>query len=619
MAKLALLIGVSEYQEGLNPLPSAVKDIEAVQHVLQNPEIGGFDEVTVFPNPEPMAMQEAVENLFSGRKKDDLVLFFFSGHGVKDDRGRLYFATRETRKNTRGELVKATAVPASFVQDIMSNVCCKRQIVILDCCFSGAFAEGMTAKDDGMVDIQTQLGGEGRAVLTSSTSTQYSFEQKGSDLSVYTQYIVEGMESGAADLDNDGSISIDELHDYARKKVQEAAPAMKPKIYTVEEGFKIRVAKVRIGDPKLSYRKEVGRHASQGAISGLGRRILDDLRDKLGLNYEDADAIEEEVFKPYWEYKEKLRRYDQAFVEAIALENHISVTTREELHRYQVILGLREEDISPIERKYSTQRINSVTSPSFSKQTELIVKRFFSAGIKGNPQQNSSRDSQSGRANSLLTFSQNLQEKVGSTQEAFQNHLRRSFQTEAPLPRKRNTRSKEKAKRRNFWIVSSSFFSIILTVALFSLLNKPANTPPLVSKQPSANKPITESKQIPASKQLTRRKRQPVQAEEQISKNDQPPMHKQRTKRRRTTTNNLPENNQPLTDDPVTNNDQSLASEGQLRRKRPSAIEQAPKNDTGTSDNEPSAGYPAPTNNQPTEDAQYSQPPANSQASNSGQ
>ncbi len=196
MKKIALLVGGSEYKEGLNPLPSAVKDIEVVQRVLQNPEVGGFDEVKVLSNPEPTAMQEAVEALFSGRSKDDLVLLFVSGHGVKDDSGRLYFGTSATRKHSRGDLVKATAVPASFVQDIMSNARCKRQVVILDCCFSGAFAEGMTAKDDGMVDIQTQLGGEGRAVLRSSISTQYSFEQQGSDLSVYTQYIVEGMESG---------------------------------------------------------------------------------------------------------------------------------------------------------------------------------------------------------------------------------------------------------------------------------------------------------------------------------------------------------------------------------------------------------------------------------------
>ncbi|WP_062293424.1 hypothetical protein [Nostoc piscinale] len=92
------------------------------------------------------------------------------------------------------------------------------QVVILDCCFSGAFADGLTVKGDETVDIQSQLGGKGRAVLTASTSTQYALEQQGEDLSVYTRFIVEGIETGAADIDNDGLISTDELHRYAQKK-----------------------------------------------------------------------------------------------------------------------------------------------------------------------------------------------------------------------------------------------------------------------------------------------------------------------------------------------------------------------------------------------------------------
>ncbi|NJR75291.1 MAG: hypothetical protein HC773_19920 [Scytonema sp. CRU_2_7] len=50
---------------------------------------------------------------------------------------------------------------------------------------------------------------------------------------------MEGIEKGAADIDNDGFISVDELHEYARKKVQEAAPAMKPEIYAIKRrGYK---------------------------------------------------------------------------------------------------------------------------------------------------------------------------------------------------------------------------------------------------------------------------------------------------------------------------------------------------------------------------------------------
>jgi branched-chain amino acid transport system substrate-binding protein len=216
-----------------------------MRQVLENPEIGGFDEVKVLVNPPRQEMEEAIEMLFDDRQKDDLLLLFFSGHGIKDEEGNLYFATHNTRKN----LLQSTTVSAKVVHQVMKNSRSKREVVILDCCFSGAFGKELSAKGDGFVDIKNQLGGEGRAVLTSSSSTQYSFELQGADTSTYTRYIVEGLKTGAADRDEDGSISVDELHEYAKSKVQEATPAMKPEIYAIKEGYKIQLAKAPIDDP----------------------------------------------------------------------------------------------------------------------------------------------------------------------------------------------------------------------------------------------------------------------------------------------------------------------------------------------------------------------------------
>jgi len=95
MAKFALLIGVSEYESGLNPLPAAVKDVEAMRRVLANSEMGGFAEaaIRVLENPQRQEMEERIYELFSHREKDDLLLFYFSGHGIKDESGRLYLST----------------------------------------------------------------------------------------------------------------------------------------------------------------------------------------------------------------------------------------------------------------------------------------------------------------------------------------------------------------------------------------------------------------------------------------------------------------------------------------------------------------------------------------------
>jgi hypothetical protein len=378
MAKVALLVGVSEYQPGLNPLPGAAKDVEAVQRVLQHPEIGSFTEVKTLLNPDPLVMQEAIEHLFANRHKNDLVLLFFSGHGLKDEVGKLYFATRITRKNDKNQLIRSTAVPASFIHDIMSYSLSRRQIVILDCCFSGAFAEGLLAKDDGFVDIKNQLGGEGRAILTSSTATQYSFEDRGEALSVYSRYLVEGIETGAADLDKDGVISIEELHEYAKKKVQEATPAMKPEIYAVKEGYKIHLANAPIDDPKLKYRQEVEYWASRNQITSIGRVALDELRDSLGVSPEDAAAIEAEVLKPYRERQEKLQRYEQVLHKMIQREYPLSDKVRDDLKRLQQVLGLRNEDIAPIEARIAAQ-MRSLSSPILVQAASISQNRNVTA------------------------------------------------------------------------------------------------------------------------------------------------------------------------------------------------------------------------------------------------
>ncbi|BAY09804.1 caspase, EACC1-associated type [Calothrix sp. NIES-2098] len=381
MAKLALLIGISEYQPGLNALPGAVQDVKAMQRVLQHSDMGDFADadITVLQNPPRQLMEEAIETLFSGRQKDDLVLLYFSGHGIKDDSGRLYLATSQTRKNLKGELIKTTATATSLIHGMMENSRSRRQVIILDCCFSGAFAEGMKAKDDNSVDIKNQLGGEGRAVLTSSTSTQYSFELEGADLSVYTRYIVEGIEKGAADTDNDGMISVDELHEYARKKVQEEAPAMKPEIYAVREGFKIKLAKAPVDDPQLEYRKEVGRCVRDGKVSVIGRRILKRRQNELDLPDGVATQIENEVLEPYRKYQANLKEYEEALIEAVEYERILSQNTREELKRLQQLLQLRDEDTANIEAQVISllsreeYALSSEKGVDYSKLRDLLA------------------------------------------------------------------------------------------------------------------------------------------------------------------------------------------------------------------------------------------------------
>ncbi len=355
MAKVALLVGVSEYQPGLQPLPSSIEDVKAMERVLKHPEMGGFDRVEVLSNPIVQDLRIAIYNLFADRRAEDLVLFYFSGHGVKDQNRNLYLTTPETVKNPKGLIVPPTAVKASYLQEQITNSNSEREVIILDCCYSGAIAKGLTAKDEGEVDIIAELGGKGRAILTSSTSVQYSFQQEAA-LSIYTQYLVEGIETGAADLDSNGKISADELHQYTKKKVQQASPAMTPQFYPVEEGYKIYLARSPIDDPKLKYRKEAQKLAKKGKFTFIGRRILNRLHINLGLTPEQANAIEVEILRPYQEYRQKLLEYEQALKEAIEQEYPLSNDTRNELKYFQELLELRDEDVKPIEAELVLQQ-----------------------------------------------------------------------------------------------------------------------------------------------------------------------------------------------------------------------------------------------------------------------
>lgn len=361
MAKVALLIGVSEYEPGLDPLPRAVKDIKAMRQVLQHSEIGGFDEVKTLSNPNSLVMQEVVKSLFADRTEDDLVLLFFSGHAVKDESNRLYFATRSTLKSPQGKLVQLTAVGASFLHDIMNHSGCNQQVVILDCCFNNTLTSGIRLKAPGSVDIHNQLGGQGRVLLTSFTSTQYSVSQNSSDLSIYTRYLVEGIQKGTADLDGDGWISVDELHNYANRKVQQAAPAIKPEFYSFVEQ-KILLAKAQINDSRLEYQKEAERRLNRGNTSPVDRYVLNTLAWGLGLTTEERTAIEAEVLKPYQEYQEKLQRYGRSYMKALERCNPLNEQVREELTCLREFLGLRDEDVAPIEERIALKPDNSFAS-----------------------------------------------------------------------------------------------------------------------------------------------------------------------------------------------------------------------------------------------------------------
>lgn len=374
MVRQALLIGVNAYQHGLDPLSTTVKNVERLAQVLRSSEIGGYD-VIALPNPTARKMGIEIEQLFVRCSKSDLALFFFSGHGIKNDAGDLFFATCDTQLNSDGTLKEATAIAASSVRQWMNNSRCNHQVVILDCCFSGAFSPNVMAMADGKVDIRNQLdakdivkptskspasgssaqnslGLEGRAVLTSSDSTKYSFEQKDSDLSIYTRYLVEGLETGVADSDKDGHISAHGLHEHAKKRVQEESPLMNPKFFAHKEGHGILLARSQPEEPESVYWKAVKNYAEEGEIPDGARPLLEALRKVLELTPDRAREIEKEVLEPSRELQRKKLVYKEQFTLLLVREQQfpLSRTTSGVLKELEKSLRLRKEDVEQIQK-----------------------------------------------------------------------------------------------------------------------------------------------------------------------------------------------------------------------------------------------------------------------------
>ncbi|MCC3439080.1 MAG: hypothetical protein EAZ39_09500 [Oscillatoriales cyanobacterium] len=354
--KVALLVGVSNYhQQGISALPSATKDVMAIKQVLQRQDMGGFAEtdITPLPNPKEKKMKDAIYNLFDKCKANDLLLFYFSGHGFKDERGNLFIATPTTETDANKTVRSYTAISASFVHERMTASLCKKQIVILDCCFSGAFTKGLV------------LGNKSWAVLSSSDDIEYSYAQADSGLSIYTRYLVEGINTGAGDLNNDGKISIDELHRYTKNKVKEDSPNMNPSLKDANGGCNIVLAKSRQDDPKLIYRKMVERFAREEEQKSISSNCIFDgnitdsfkcysleaFQKKLTLTPDEAKAIEDEVLKPYHERKQKFNDYENFFVKALKECDPVSKENRKTLKEFQRVLNLRDKDVEQIEKR----------------------------------------------------------------------------------------------------------------------------------------------------------------------------------------------------------------------------------------------------------------------------
>lgn len=309
-SKYALVIGNSHYDDPRFPqLKTPPEDAKALASLLEDKDIGSFDRVILLIDATQHEMRIAIGDLFEGpHKPDDMLLFYFSGHGELDNSDNLYLVARDTE---HGRRLRSTGLPASYVADYMHEARSRRQVILLDACYSGAFGRGTKGRRLGTKSI-FQGNGYGRYVLTSSDAVQLSWEGDrlmDGDIShsFFTHFLLDGLRTGTADRNGDGYIDLDELYDHIEEGMAHASSKQEPLKFTYNEKGKLLVAYNPVQPIPLETEQLTFKDASRRAIAPRPHpTILDQYSeslyrsDRLSLEPElSAEVIRRIIGEPF--------------------------------------------------------------------------------------------------------------------------------------------------------------------------------------------------------------------------------------------------------------------------------------------------------------------------------
>src|SRR5262245_941922 len=274
--RLALVVANDSYRdEGLAALYAPVYEARQLGELLRDPEIGGFDLVDILPNESKPEIERQLERMFASAEPGDLIALYFSGHGVRSRNGELHLAV----SNTDLGLLASTSVAASFIRSRIDESDASSTVLLLDCCYSGAFTDG-GLKADPQINVGTELSaGRGIYVLTATSSVQSASDGQPESaatprtLSAFTEAVVRGLSTGAADVRGMGRITPNDLWEYVRQEVPSRTTRQTPTQYGYVED-EVHLANVRRTFPTA-------------AVSAGGTRVH--LGDLLGTLTQTAD------------------------------------------------------------------------------------------------------------------------------------------------------------------------------------------------------------------------------------------------------------------------------------------------------------------------------------------
>lgn len=207
----ALLIGNGVFQKDPHNLPSLKgpkNDLRILEQTLSHSQVGLFkpENITLLLDQPRAAVTREIEKFFAHARRDDQLLFYYSGHGLLDTFNHLYLCAADTETDS----LISTAISDEVVNSMIRQTASTRKVIILDCCHSGRFKGG----------LPDNLCGEGRFVLTSTRARELAVDAPEADApSVFTRFLTEALLSGEVDTNKDGYVSVNEVYDFVLNRI----------------------------------------------------------------------------------------------------------------------------------------------------------------------------------------------------------------------------------------------------------------------------------------------------------------------------------------------------------------------------------------------------------------
>jgi uncharacterized caspase-like protein len=248
----AIIVGVSNYSDRSIPsLRYAAKDAREFYNYLVDPQGGGVlaDNIKLLLDHEATTrnIRRTINSVLRQTQEDDMVTFFFAGHGSPDspERPDLLFLLAHDSEFAD---VASTSYPMSEINDALTTYAKARRIMIVaDACHSGGIGAKFEIGRRSLAPVRfsadqmEQLFAakeEPAAVATPGTpppirrslafisasgpeETSQEGPQWGGGHGVFTYTLLRGMR-GAADMDGDGQITLGELLPWVRAEVARA-------------------------------------------------------------------------------------------------------------------------------------------------------------------------------------------------------------------------------------------------------------------------------------------------------------------------------------------------------------------------------------------------------------